>query len=158
MYNHPSLGPYNWTASYILSERLNKAISDLILDPPVIELDAIWWNETLKELEVVVTQWTSYLMDMTPGQVDSTSTEWLPEVISVVEEQLSAFKNESWYQDLITQMRVMDLVNKLIIEWVTQFQGELVSFGCRSGFSDIENIRQTWKMGGRFSSLGIVWE
>lgn len=66
--NDPSLGPYNWTASYILSMQVEDAIASLLHNPFYIEVDPVWWNDTRAGFLEVLQQWSQRFNEMiNPG-------------------------------------------------------------------------------------------
>ncbi|KAJ8033307.1 ATP-binding cassette sub-family A member 1 [Holothuria leucospilota] len=68
-YNDPSLGPYNWTASVILSQQVQEAIGQLVTGPPVFSVDSEWLDNTLSALKYAFEQQMTRFRDMF-GQTD----------------------------------------------------------------------------------------
>lgn len=44
-------------------------------------------------------------------------------LLGMLEGQLANFENETWYQEMVRNMRLMDYVNTLAAEWTTRLQG-----------------------------------
>lgn len=41
----------------------------------------------------------------------------------MIEGQLANFENETWYEEMVRNLRLMDYVNTLAAEWTTRLQG-----------------------------------
>ncbi|PIK48475.1 hypothetical protein BSL78_14669 [Apostichopus japonicus] len=129
LYNDPSLGPYNWTASYLLSEKINEAVAGLITNPPIIGVDPIWWTETVTELEAVLQQWSSLVNGNgvpISGQ-NMTTPDVLAGLIRSIEEQLAIYQNETWYLEMTSSLQAMDLINQIVIDWANQLEGQTLT-------------------------------
>ena len=62
--NDPSLGPFNWTSWLTNRDRLSQVIGDLVVMPPKIVVDDLWWNATEPRLQDVLNSWLVQLQQM----------------------------------------------------------------------------------------------
>ncbi|PIK35855.1 hypothetical protein BSL78_27317 [Apostichopus japonicus] len=129
LYNNASSGPYNWTASYLLSQKVNAAVAGLITNPPIIGVDSIWWTETVTELEAVLQQWSSLVNGngIPISGLNMTTADDLAGLIRSIEEQLAIYQNETWYLEMTSSLQAMDLINQIVIDWANRLEGQTLT-------------------------------
>ncbi|XP_072169976.1 uncharacterized protein [Diadema setosum] len=117
----PTLPPFNQTAAMLRQQELAALITAFIVDPPQVVVDPAWWLTVSNRTEVILAQWLARLAEQ------SMSPDTIPGLDRLALQFLEPFQvpglNETWVQNWLAQVQLMEYVNDVLTQWIMNANG-----------------------------------
>ncbi|XP_041484930.1 uncharacterized protein LOC121431427 [Lytechinus variegatus] len=116
----PTLPPFNQTAASIRMMEFSNLIGALVMNPPNVAVDPIWWEDVYNRSEVIVNQW---LQRLTEQALNGSSIPGLDMVLLQLEILNIPGFNVSMLEGWLQQVQLMEYINGVVADLLENNNG-----------------------------------